>query len=91
MSDILGIVLSKHCFKQVSSKILLLYNKDSGTLIFLSDLQTVTERLHSGYYSCVRLFHADMKRVFPIADSSTSEAQITTDVPLPWRNSSLEE
>ena len=31
---------------------------------FLSDLQTVTERLHSGYYSCVRLFRADMRRVF---------------------------
>ena len=59
-----GHVLSKHCFKQVSRKILLLYNKDSGPLIFLSDLQTVTERLHSGYYSCVRLFRADMKRVF---------------------------
>ena len=29
-----------------------------------SDLQTVTDRLHSGYYSCVRLFRADMLRVF---------------------------
>ena len=32
--------------------------------ISATDLQTVTERLHSGYYSCVRLFRADMHRVF---------------------------
>ena len=29
-----------------------------------ADLHTVTERLKSGYYSCVRLFIADMKRMF---------------------------
>ncbi|KAL5496772.1 hypothetical protein EMCRGX_G013130 [Ephydatia muelleri] len=28
------------------------------------DLQTVTERLKSGYYSCLKLFIADMKRIF---------------------------
>ena len=30
----------------------------------VADLQTVTDRLHGGYYSCVRLFRADMVRVF---------------------------
>ena len=30
----------------------------------LTDLQMVTDRLHSGYYLCVRLFRADMHRVF---------------------------
>ena len=29
-----------------------------------ADLETVTERLQSNYYSCVRLFRADMVRVF---------------------------
>lgn len=38
--------------------------KKKTCLIFLLDLQTVTERLHSGYYSCVRLFRADMRRLF---------------------------
>ena len=28
------------------------------------DLQMVGERLRDGYYSCVRLFRADMRRVF---------------------------
>jgi len=30
---------------------------------FPMDLHTMTERLKSGYYSCVRLFIADMRRI----------------------------
>ena len=29
-----------------------------------ADLETMTERLEAGYYSCLRLFIADMRRVF---------------------------
>ena len=38
-----------------------------GWFVYLhtcTDLETVTERLESGYYSCLRLFIADMKRIF---------------------------
>lgn len=30
----------------------------------LPDLETVSERLKSGYYSCLRLFISDMRRMF---------------------------
>ena len=29
-----------------------------------TDLESITERLQSGYYSCLRLFLADVKRMF---------------------------
>ncbi len=29
-----------------------------------ADLETMTERLHLGYYTCSRLFIADMRRIF---------------------------
>lgn len=32
--------------------------------VMCADLLTMTERLKSGYYSCVRLFIADMRRIF---------------------------
>ena len=32
--------------------------------VMCADLYTMTERLKSGYYSCVRLFIADMRRIF---------------------------
>jgi len=34
------------------------------TIFTTADLHTVSERLKSGYYSCCRLFIADMLRIF---------------------------
>ena len=35
-----------------------------GLFFWYTDLETVTRRLASGYYTCIRLFIADMKKIF---------------------------
>ncbi len=34
------------------------------SLLSIADLNTMFERMRAGYYSCLRLFIADMKRIF---------------------------
>ena len=36
----------------------------SCELLFFIDLNTMTSRLKTGYYKCLRLFIADMRRIF---------------------------
>ena len=55
------LIVGYHCIFEVMYRCTLYVSPPTNTPL---DLQTVTERLRSGYYSCLRLFLADMRRIF---------------------------